>query len=135
MKKPWGNPEFWLAIFLALLIPAIWVLFYPHSPDALRLGDHDTYHWFAWTGAGYIALTTPLFFYLKRRYKTRYQLIMRIHMFGNILALLVLAFHFSFQVGSPPVLGNYTHLGLTMYTALLLSLVTGILLRYHLSGK
>jgi hypothetical protein len=135
MKKQWKSMEFWLAVMLIALVPVVVLLYYPSSSWALFLGNHLMYHWFTWAGASYLALSTPIFFYLKRRHKEKYQAIMKAHVFGNILALLLISFHFAYQSGSPFIRGTLTHLGLVLYTALMFLLVSGFLMRYHFTGK
>jgi hypothetical protein len=135
MKNPWKTIEFWLVITLAAIAPAAVILYYPHAGQKLHLWNHDIYHWFTWIGASYLAAATPVYFYIKRRLKQHYQAIMKIHIFGNILAFLLISFHFTYQIGASPIPGIYTNLGLTLYIALALLLITGFLLRYHLSGK
>jgi hypothetical protein len=129
--KVWKNPEFWSVIFLIVATAIIVVEFYPHSPSPIILGSHAVYHWIGWTGALYIAIVTPVYHIIKRRHAKSYQTIMKFHILGNLIAFLLVSIHFTHQIGTPPILGTYTHLGLTMYTALFSQIVTGVLIRYQ----
>ena len=129
--KVWKNPEFWSVIFLIVAAATIVVEFYPHSRSPILFDSQAVYHWIGWTGALYIAVATPIYHIIKRRNVKSYQSIMRFHILGNLIAFLLVSIHFTHQIGSPPILGTYTHLGLTMYAALFFQIVTGVLIRYQ----
>lgn len=132
VKRTLTNPEFWAAIALAVTALAFLYLFHPGS---LIITINPVYHWFSWIGASYIAIAAPLFHILKHRYSTKYQMIVRVHIFGNLAAFLLISLHSTYQTGNPPILGTFTHLGLTLYIALLLFVITGFILRYQLMRK
>lgn len=131
--KALKNLEFWLVIVLIVVAFIIGIKFYPHSASPIVLDNVSLYHWFSWIGAVYIAVATLVFYMMKRRFPEKYQNIMRFHLGGNLVAFLLISIHFTHQLGTPPILGTYTHLGLTMYTALVFQIATGVLLRYQLS--
>lgn len=129
VKRTLKNAEFWAAV--ALAVAGLASLYFFH-PTSMVITINPLYHWFSWIGGVYIALATPLFYILERRYSKKYQLILRGHIFGNLAAVLLISLHSTYQTGNPPILGTFTHLGLTLYIALLFFMITGFILRYQL---
>jgi hypothetical protein len=128
--------EFWatnliLAVTVFLMIAQIlhWVRL------GFLVGPFRLTHWFGWTGTVYVALAVPTIALLKKRFPTRYQTLLRIHMFGNLLAFMLISLHFASQISRPatsyPELGT----GLVLYIAMVLLVGTGILQSFHLPPK
>jgi len=96
------------------------------------VGPFRLNHWFVWIGTLYIALAVPIVAASKRRRPNRYQSLLRIHVFGNLLAFLLISIHFAGQMGRPaafyPALGT----GLVLYTAMALLVATGFAQRFLL---
>ena len=135
MKKSWESIEFWIALALIAVLPAALILFNPAKGGAIIAGNRGTFHWLAVTGAAYLALSTPVFFYAKHRFTEKYQPIMKFHAFGNILALILVTFHATFQTALPFLKVMMLYLGPTLYISLILLLVTGFVMRFRFSGK
>ena len=129
------NAQFWLVILLIAVAIAVVLILYPHSSSPITIGHNNVYHWIGWSGALYIAAATLVYYVIRRRYVNSYQNIMKFHIFGNLIAFITVSIHFTHQIGSPPILGTYTHLGLTMYSALSLQVITGVLLRFQFINK
>jgi hypothetical protein len=129
--KRWRNSEIWLIGFLLIVNFFMIYKLWPHHSSPMILGDPSLYHWFSWTGAGFLFIAIPVFYYLKRYKSNLYQGILRFHIWGNIGAIFLISIHFTYQIGSPPILGTYTHLGLTLFITLIILLITGILLRFQ----
>jgi hypothetical protein len=128
IKKTLRNPEFWLAA--AMVVIAILFLFQYH-PDIV-VTVHPVYHLFSWLGSSYIAVAVPFFLFLKRRLSSNYQAVARFHIFGNLIAFALICLHVTYQIGTPPILGTFTHTGLIIYSSLALLVLTGFMLRYQL---
>jgi uncharacterized BrkB/YihY/UPF0761 family membrane protein len=96
------------------------------------VGPWNMHHWIAWTGAAFIALFTPLFYVLKRRSKESREALLTWHVFGGLLAATAVSAHFIQHVTRPaeffPDLGT----GIVLYSALAISVFTGVLMRYRL---
>jgi len=97
------------------------------------VGPFRLSHWFTWIGTIYIAIAAPIIAVLKKRYPQRYKTLLRVHVFGNLLAFMLISFHFASQISRPaesyPTLGA----GLVMYIAMVLLVYTGIIQRFHLT--
>ncbi|MCW3995780.1 MAG: hypothetical protein NWE98_06490 [Candidatus Bathyarchaeota archaeon] len=88
-------------------------------------------HWLGIIGTVYIAIATPLFVVLKRRFHADWTRIVRFHMFGNMVFFAFIAAHFAAQVGRPP--SNYPELGtgLAMFLAMALQVASGFTQRFR----
>ncbi len=135
MKKPLESIEFWIAAILIAFMPAVLILFNPASGGAVIAGNQDIFHWLAVTAAVYLALSTPVFFYAKHRLNEKYQPIMKLHVFGNILALLLITFHATFQTPVRFIKVALDFLGPTLYISLMFLLITGFVMRFRFSGR
>lgn len=133
MKLDW---EFSLALIIIFATAGLmitdnldWVNF------GFSVGPFRLNHWFVWIGTLYIALVVPIVAASKRRRPTMYKSLLRIHVFGNLIAFLLISIHFAGQIWRPaasyPDLGT----GLVLYTAMLLLVGTGFVQRFHLVPK
>jgi hypothetical protein len=96
------------------------------------VGPFRANHWFVWVGSLYIAFAVPMIAMLKQRYRSRFLALFRVHVFGNMLAFLLISIHFTGQINRPaefyPDLGT----GLTLYIIMLLLVATGFTHRFQL---
>lgn len=88
------------------------------------------HHWFSWIGAVYIAIDVPVIYWLKQRYPDKRQRLIGMHIFGNLIATLLISIHFTQQLTRPqefyPDLGT----GLVLIIILLLLIGTGFIMRF-----
>jgi hypothetical protein len=96
------------------------------------VGPFRANHWFVWISTLYIAFTVLMIAILKQRHKSKFLTLFRIHVFGNLLAFLLISLHFTGQINRPaefyPDLGT----GLTLYIIMLLLVATGFTHRFQL---
>jgi hypothetical protein len=90
--------------------------------------SNSAVHWIGWVGALYIAFATPVHFIVKRRYPHHVRKTLKLHVVGNLLAVLLVSIHFAHQVTRPassyPDLGT----GVVLYAAMALLVATGMAL-------
>ena len=128
--------EFWAALSIiiatVLLMAAVflhWIrLSAPFGPFRLN-------HWMVWIGTLYVAFAVPIIAISKRRYPRKFLSLVRIHMFGNLAAFLLISLHFANQISRPP--GSYPDLGtgLALYVVMTLLTATGFVQRFNLAPK
>ena len=98
---------------------------------AATVGPFRIIHYIAFAGTLYIAFAVILFSWLKRRSPQKYKTLLRIHIFGNLIAFLLVSLHFAGQLGRPadfyPTLGT----GLALYLGMILLVGTGLVLRFR----
>ena len=77
----------------------------------------------------------PIISMLKRRYLSKFVALFRVHVFGNLLAFLLISVHFAGQISRPaefyPDLGT----GLALYIIMLLLVATGFTHRFQLISR
>jgi hypothetical protein len=125
--------EFWAA--LSLIIAAI-VLIVADNQRWIHfgyfIGSFRANHWFVWIGTLYIAAIVPVIAVLKKRYPNRYLSLFRIHVFGNLIAFLLISLHFAGQIDRPAVAYPQLGTGLGLYIIMVLLVATGFTHRFQL---
>jgi hypothetical protein len=95
------------------------------------IGPYRFTHWLSIIGTVYIAVATPLFALLKRRFHANYLRLLRFHIIGNLAFFGLISIHFASQMGrastSFPELGT----GLAMFAAMLLQVASGFTQRFR----
>ena len=113
-----------IAVILVVILHLVGIGFY--------VGPFRLSHWFVWIGTLYVAFAVPAIAILKKRQPQRYKTLFRIHVFGNLLAFMLISLHFASQISRPatsyPELGT----GVALYTAMVLLVGTGFLQRFQL---
>lgn len=89
-------------------------------------------HWLGIIGAGWIAVFTPIYVYLKRKSPRRFQTVTKIHVFGNLGAFLLISMHFWQQLGRPADFAPDLGTGLSLYIVITAMVVSGLILRFKL---
>ena len=127
------NAEFWVAlsIIIATLILMVadnfkWIHF------GFFVGPFRANHWFVWIGALYIAFIVPAIAVLKKRFPNRFMTLFRLHVFGNLLAFLLISLHFVGQISRPAVVYPDLGTGLALYIVMVLLVATGFTHRFQL---
>jgi hypothetical protein len=125
--------DFWAAIAILIATVALmFVIILNMMRFSQMIGPFRLTHWFVWIGTIYIAFAVPTIAILKKRNPQRYKTLFRTHVFGNLLAFMLISLHFASQISrsasSYPDLGT----GVALYTAMLLLVGTGFLQRFQL---
>lgn len=125
--------EFWAA--LSIIIATVFLI----VADNLRwihfgffLGPFRANHWFVWIGTLYIAIVVPILAMLKRRLPSRFKTLFNIHVFGNLLAFLLVSLHFAGQIDRPATTYPQLGTGLALYIIMILLVATGFTHRFQL---
>ena len=130
------NTQFWLASVLLVITAVISVGNFERWWDwYFDLGYFSFTHWLVWFGAGYIAAFTPLYLYLKRSHKGNLGLLMKVHVFGNLIAFALISIHFTQQAGRPAQFPPVHSTGLILYIFTGAMVVTGFMQRFQLAGR
>ncbi len=129
-----GNWELWVSAITVFLTVFLMIAYYNRwFSFATRVGPFRIIHYIAFAGTLFIAFGVILFAAFKRRFPNRYKILLKAHVFGNLLSFLLVSLHFAGQVGRPadsyPDFGT----GLAMYLGMVLSVATGLVLRFKVS--
>ena len=85
-------------------------------------------HWMGLIGGFWIALVTPVYVVLKHRRPKRIKAWVRIHLFGNLVALMLISVHFTYWITSVSFIGT----GFALFVATLTLVVTGFFYRFNI---
>jgi hypothetical protein len=85
-------------------------------------------HWMGLIGGLWIAVVTPVYVVLKHHRPTRIKTWVRIHMFGNLVAFMLISIHFTYWITSVSFIGT----GFALFVATLTLVVTGLLYRFNI---
>jgi len=100
-----------------------------------QVGPFSFTHWLGWIGALFIAFYTPIYYVLKRRNPKLVKTLIKIHVFGNLLGVMLISIHYAQQRGRSaefyPELGT----GLTLYIVMFILVATGFLHRFGMLEK
>jgi hypothetical protein len=125
--------EFWAALSIIIATVCLMVA------DNLRwihfgffVGPFRANHWFAWIGTLYIAVIVPIMAAAKKRHPSKYMIFFRVHVFGNLLAFLLVSLHFAGQIDRPATAYPQLGTGLALYIIMVLLVVTGFSHRFQL---
>ena len=122
-----------VALFLVLVSLIFMALIYFDWIDVgFLVGSFRFHHWSVLLGSFYVAIVTPVFFILKRSKPESLGELLSVHVFGNLLAFLLISIHFAGQLSRPlefyPDLGT----GVGLYVVMSLLVLTGFFLKYTL---
>ena len=123
--------DFWAAAAILIATIAVMLVVILHWVSiGFFVGPIRLSHWFVWIGTIYVAFTVPIIAVLKKRHPQQYKTLFRIHVFGNLLAFMLISLHFASQISRSPApeLGT----GLALYIAMVLLVGTGFLQRFQL---
>ena len=123
---------------LAILLMTIFIsvlVFLDFIETGSIFGPFRVGHWMAWIGTFFIAIYTPLFYFLKRRYPTKLKLFLNIHIFGFLISFMFISIHFAGQLSRPPQFFPELREGLALYITMIILVATGFLHRFQLIPK
>src|SRR4030067_1874865 len=125
--------DFWVAAAILIATIALMLVVILHWVSiGFSVGPFRLSHWVVWIGTISVAFAVPIIAVLKKRHPQRYKTLFRTHVFGNLLAFMLISLHFASQISRPadsfPELGT----GLVLYVAMVLLVGTGFLQRFQL---
>ena len=98
------------------------------------VGRYTFTHWLVWIGAGYLAVTVPLYSVLKRVFKIQSPRLVAAHVFGNLVAFGMISVHFADRLGPLEVTARFGT-GLVMYLVLTGIVTAGLIKHFSTSPK
>ncbi|EMR74904.1 hypothetical protein MBGDF03_00702 [Thermoplasmatales archaeon SCGC AB-540-F20] len=92
-------------------------------------------HWMVLIGTFFVAVYTPMFYFLKHRYIKRLKYLLNVHVFGFLISFLFISIHFAGQMGRPqqfyPEIGE----GIALFIIMVLLVATGFIHRFQIFPK
>jgi len=96
----------------------------------IPVGQFVVSHWVAIIGGGYLLVAVPAYAILKRRTPQHRGALLKVHVFGNLVAFTLIAIHFANHLGRVPLPDLGT--GLTAAVVVVIIVATGFLQRFGL---
>jgi hypothetical protein len=127
------NTDFWAALSIIIATVCLMIadnLHWIHFGDFM--GPLRANHWFVLIGTFYIAFAVPIIATLKRRTPNKYKTLFKIHVFGNLLAFLLVSLHFAGQINRPATFYPELGTGFALYIIMVLLVATGFTHRFQL---
>lgn len=125
--------EFWLAAALITATAVFTVVAYIRLVNfGFLYGPYRMNHWVSWIGSIYVAIAVPVFSVLRRRVPHKTKVLLRMHVYGNLTAFLLISIHFASQISRIPIPDLGT--GIALYVVMLLLSVTGFLHRFGIKA-
>jgi hypothetical protein len=134
--KVFRSLDFWasLLILLFTVVVAAWV-YVNWFGLSFFVGDLLFVHWVGLAATIFVAVMIPVYYVLKRKSRKKFKLLLRVHVFGNLLSFLLISVHFAQNTGRlsgfPSKLGD----GLVLFLVLSIIVVTGMLVRFGAKMK
>jgi len=119
-----------LALILILLAISLSILTYDEKSffATFSLASMTLTHWSAYIGGLWIAIETPIYYFLKHRNPRKLKLMLKIHVFGNLIAFALISVHFTYQQSLSQFLGT----GSALYVAVVSLVITGLMQRFNM---
>ena len=111
------NPDRWGALVIILLtICLLALVIVDRSSFGFFVGPLLFTHWMSLIGGFWIAIVTPVYYVFKHRHPERVKTWIRIHMFGNLVAFMLISVHFTYWIISVSFIGTGTALFIAVLT-------------------
>ena len=131
--KPIKDLDFWSSLAIIFVTLCLMIATYLRWIQLhILVGPFFIDHWLVWVGTLYIAFIVPVFYVSKRRYPKRLTTLIRIHVFGNLFAFMLISVHFAQQIGRPPQFYPDLETGLILYIVMFILTITGFLHRFRI---
>jgi hypothetical protein len=134
--KSYKNLEFWSSIFFLVVTFLFSLVFYIRWYSlTIFVGPYIISHWLSLTGTIIISVFTSIYYFLKRKRPQNRKILLRIHIFGNLFAFLLISAHFAQNIGRLAAIFPYLDTGVISFPILSAIVATGIFERFQTSEK
>jgi len=125
--------DFWFSMLILFLTVIVSVIAFVNWVELLFFVDIYFIHWIGISATTFIAFFIPIYYILKRTKPRKIKALLKIHVFGNLLAFLLVSVHFSQNIGR--LAGFYPRLsdGFVLVLVMTVIVATGVIERF--AGK
>ena len=126
--------EFFLSLAIILVTVLLMIgTYFRWLPLNFAVGPYRFTHWLSWIGTLFIAIFTPMFYILRRRYPKKNVVMTSIHTFSNLFAFMLISIHVAQQFSRS--VHPEDHTGLTIFIIVSILVVSGFLHRFQIPKK
>jgi len=125
--------DFWLTLAILVFVVTFSVFAYAYWYELLFFIDVSFIHWIGLGGTIFIVTFVPIYYVLKRNKPRKLKSLLRIHVFGNLFAFLLVSVHFSQNLGRLAAFYPRLSDGFVLFLVMLIIVATGIIERF--AGK
>lgn len=125
---------FWIAILIILTTIYFSIATYLRWVNlGFMVGNFRFNVWLSLTAVLFVAIYTPIYHNLKRRFPNRAKALLGIHVLGNLTAFMLISIHFAHQIGRSAAFYPNLGTGVVLYLVMLIMVSTGIIQRFQLA--
>jgi hypothetical protein len=99
------------------------------------IGPFFLHHWFSLIGGAYLLTFIAIYAYLKRHTAVNRGTLLKVHVFGNLLAVMLVSVHFAVQMSRPAQFAPDLGTGLATYLLFMVIVAAGFMMRFGLAVK
>jgi len=101
----------------------------------VKIGPFFVHHWFALIGGAYLLTFMAIYAYMKRHTTVNRGTLLKVHVFGNLLALMLVSVHFAMQMSRPAEFAPALGTGLATVLLFVVIVVAGFMMKFGLAVK
>lgn len=101
----------------------------------MKIGPFFVHHWFSLIGGAYLLTFIAIQAYLKRHNAVDRGTLLKVHVFGNLLAVMLVSVHFAIQMSRPAEFAPDLGTGLATYLLFVVIIAAGFMMRFGLAVK
>jgi hypothetical protein len=127
--------DFWFSMLILFFTVVVSVIAFVNWVELLFFVDIYFIHWIGIAATTFIAFFIPIYYILKRTKPRKIKTLLKIHVFGNLLAFLLVSVHFSQNLGR--LAGFYPRLSDGFILVLIMTVIvtTGVIERFARKPK
>ncbi len=127
-RRPW---DFWVASLILLITIILSVVAFVQWYNlSFFVGSLFFVHWLSIIGTAFIVSLVPVYVVLKRTRARSFKKLLKIHVFGNLLAFLLVSVHFAQNIGRLVDFYFRLEYGFLLFLFLAVIVATGMIERF-----
>ncbi len=134
--KVFKSLEFFVSLFILFftVLFAGWV-YVNWFGLSFFVGDLFFVHWVGLAATVFVAVLVPVYYVLKRKRRKKIRLLLRVHVFGNLLSFLLISVHFAQNMGRLSGFSSKLGDGFVLFLVMIIIVATGVLVRFGAKMK
>lgn len=132
--KIYSKTEFWVTVILLILTVALSAVAYDRWYTlSVFVGSYLFIHWIGIIGTGFITVFTPIYYALNRKRPKSRKILLKLHVYGNLVSYLLVSVHFAQHLGRLSSFLSNLGEGTVLFFVLTTITATGIMERFQIA--